>query len=92
MRNRREMASTRPVGVRRIDGCDTAMAIFENMYEDFECIVTKSNFSFQAICKVQPLCHVHKLLAATANSMFCVLCSLSVKLKRQQFCLLSSAS
>lgn len=75
----------RPSAQQEGDGLDSAMAIFENMYEDFECIVTKSNFSFHAICKVQPLCHVDKLSAATANSMFCVLCSLSVKLKRQQF-------
>lgn len=70
----------------------SATAIFENMFEDCECIVTTSNFHFKAIGKLQPLCHVDKLLATTANSMFCspcspccVLCSLAAKLKRQWF-------
>lgn len=53
-------------------GDQSATAIFESTYEDFECIVTSSKFSFKAICKVQPLKRVDKLFATTANSMFCL--------------------
>lgn len=42
------------------------------MYEDCECFVTKSNSSFKAVCKVQSLTHVDKLLAIIANSVLCL--------------------
>lgn len=38
----------------------------------FECIVTLSDFSFVAICKVQPLNHIDKLLLTAAHSLLCL--------------------
>lgn len=47
-------------------------AIFKNMNDICECIGTSRNFSFNAICKEQPLNRIDKLLATTANYVLCL--------------------
>lgn len=44
------------------------------VYDVCECIVTLSNFSLHAVCKVQLLNCVDKLLATTANPDLLVCC------------------
>lgn len=45
---------------------------YMNMYDVCECVMTSSNLSLNAICKIQPLSRVDKLLAPTANSALCL--------------------